>query len=109
MPLLGHLTQAPEAGLVCAQMTAPTQALESMLSEVLAPLVEADGGELYFVSYDKETVALHVGGSWNGSPAVEMATERIITPAVVAIEPGAKVAVTYGWSVPDGAKRITPE
>ncbi len=79
-----------------------------MLAEVLAPLVESDGGELYFVSADDENVALHVGGTWSGSPAVVMATDRIIAPAVTAVQPGAAVAVTYGWSVPEGAERIQP-
>ncbi len=75
---------------------------------MLAPLLEADGGELYFVSADDKNVALHVGGTWSGSPAVLMATDRIITPAVIAVQPGVVVAVTYGWSVPEGAERIQP-
>lgn len=79
-----------------------------MLAEVLAPLVEADGGELYFVSADDEAVKLHVGGSWNGAPAVRMATDRIITPAVTAVQPDAEVTVTYGWNLPDGSERIRP-
>ena len=79
-----------------------------MLADVLAPLVEADGGELFFVSATKKLVKLHVGGSWNGAPAVQMATDRIITPAVTAIRPGAEVTVSYGWNLPDGSTRIHP-
>ena len=105
---IGDLTADGGRGYSTRLMAAPPKALASMLAEVLAPLVEADGGELYFVSADDDNVALHVGGSWSGSPAVVMATDRIITPAVTAVRPGVSVAVTYGWSAPEGAERIEP-
>jgi Fe-S cluster biogenesis protein NfuA len=73
---------------------------------VLAPLIEADGGELYLVAIGKKEMRLHLGGSWSGSPACAIATERIVEPAVHAVAPKLKVHVSSGYKIPEGAERV---
>jgi len=80
-----------------------------MLRDVLAPLVERDGGELYLVTLDKKRVRVHLGGTLSGSPAVDVVTERILIPAVTKVHPKAELEVSSGWTVPDGAERIRPD
>jgi Fe-S cluster biogenesis protein NfuA len=89
-------------------MAEKNDALQRMLEEVLAPLIEADGGELYVLSLGKKEIKLHLGGSWSGSPACVTTTRRIVEPAVHAVAPKVKVVVTNGYRVPEGAKRVNP-
>ena len=77
-----------------------------MLRTVLAPLIEADGGELYLVSAGKKEVKLHLAGSFSGSPATVVAGRRIVEPAVKAVAPKVKVVVSSGWRIPEGAERV---
>ena len=80
--------------------------MKQMLSEVLAPLLEADGGELYLVSATKKEVKVHLAGSWGGCPGTPLTSERIVQPAIRAIHPKAKVVVSSGWQIPKGATRV---
>lgn len=82
--------------------------LNSALSEVLAPLLEADGGELYVVSLGKKEVKLHMAGSWSGSPASTMTVRRVVEPVVHKVHPKAKLTVSSGWQIPEGAERVRP-
>jgi len=82
--------------------------LTSTLAEVLAPLLEADGGELYVVSLAKKEVKLHLAGIWAGSPAATMAARRVVEPVVHKVHPKAKVTVSSGWTIPEGAERVKP-
>ncbi|MEM1033619.1 MAG: NifU family protein [Myxococcota bacterium] len=84
-------------------------ACRTMLREVLAPLVERDGGELYLVHLDKKKVHLHVGGTLSGSPAVDVVRDRVFAPVVEKVHPKARLEVSSGWLVPDGGERIRPE
>lgn len=81
--------------------------LREMLAKVLAPLIEADGGELYLVAAGKKEVKIHLAGVWSGSPASRVAGLRIVEPAVKAVAPRVKVIVSAGWIIPDGAERMT--
>ena len=77
-----------------------------MLQTVLAPLIEADGGQLYYVSSDAASVRLHLAGTCCGCPASRITARWVIEPAVQAIVPKAKVEVTAGWLIPTGAERV---
>jgi Fe-S cluster biogenesis protein NfuA len=90
-------------------MVDKTDALLSMFREVLAPLIEADGGVFYLISLDKKQVSLHLGGTYNGCPGTGMSVRDVLEPAVHAIAPKTKLKVTSGWTVPKGAERITSE
>jgi Fe-S cluster biogenesis protein NfuA len=82
------------------------KSLKAALSEVLAPLLEVDGGELYVVSLGKKEVTLHLAGSWSGSPATSLAVQRVVEPVVRTTHPKAKLTVSSGWQIPEGAERV---
>lgn len=78
------------------------------LSEFVAALVRADGGELYVVSASSDDVHLHLAGTCAGCPGSTMTRERLLKPAVRGVLPKAAVKVTTGWNVPPGAKKVEP-
>jgi Fe-S cluster biogenesis protein NfuA len=74
--------------------------------EQLAPLVHADGGEIYLVAATPDDVHIHLSGTCAGCPGANMTRDRLVQPAVQALFPKAQVRVTTGWRVPDGARRV---
>lgn len=83
----------------------PRRLLE-VLETVIAPMIEADGGQLYLVAADSASVRLHLGGTCCGCPGARTTARWIIEPAVQAVVAKAKVEVTAGWLVPSGAERV---
>lgn len=83
-----------------------TEAVRKVLAEVLAPLFAQEGGSVYLVSVDKTQVSLHLAGSLSGSPATHMVTKRVVEPAIKAVIPKAKLVISSGWQVPEGAELI---
>ncbi len=77
-----------------------------VVREVLAPLVRADGGELYVVRAEDDAVSLHLGGRFAGCPGNALARRQIIEPAIRAVAPHAVVTVSSGAIVPKGAQRL---
>jgi Fe-S cluster biogenesis protein NfuA len=84
---------------------APGRLLE-VLRTVLAPLVEADGGQLYVVTASEKKVQIHLAGTCCGCPGARQTTEQVIEPAVRAVSPEAEVEVTTGWIIPESAERV---
>jgi Fe-S cluster biogenesis protein NfuA len=82
----GTAAAASDAGVVGSVTKA--------LSEFVAALVRADGGELYLT------------GTCAGCPGATMTRERLLEPAVHGAAPKARVTVTTGWTVPDGARKV---
>ena len=78
----------------------------TVIREVLAPMVVADGGLLYVVQADAKRVTLHLAGRFAGCPGNQIATRRVIEPAIAAVAPGAELTVTWGRLVPSGATRV---
>jgi len=89
-------------------MSSPRQELVRVVRDILAPLIRADGGEIHLVCATDEGVELHLSGHYAGSPGNALATRRIIEPAIWAAVPGARVTVTAGALIPDGAERLDP-
>jgi Fe-S cluster biogenesis protein NfuA len=89
-------------------MAASIDQLLKLCREVLAPLVEADAGELYLVGVEADHLTLHLAGRYAGCPGTPIVVESVIEPAVKAAAPGARVVVTSGIQVPEGASRIEP-
>ena len=99
------------AGIVLTSPVIVDDAMEQVikaLSELAAPLVKADGGELYVVSVTAEDVHLHLTGTCAGCPGATMTRERLLQPTLQGVAPKANLKVTTGWRVPDGAKKIDP-
>ena len=74
--------------------------------EFAAPLVAADGGEIYLVTVTSDDVHIHLAGTCAGCPGATMTRDSLLTPAVSAVLPKASVRVTTGWRVPKGAEKI---
>ena len=82
-----------------------------MCREVLAPLIEADGGEMYLVSITAEDIHIHLAGTCAGCPGSSLTAQSIVEPALLKVAPKSKLRLTTGWRVPHGADRVgvTPE
>ncbi len=80
-----------------------------VLREILAPLIRADGGEVYLVRAEDDGVELHLGGRYAGCPGNTLTTRRIIEPAIRAVAPGVQITVTAGALIPHGAQHLTSE
>ena len=74
--------------------------------EILAPLVRADGGEMYLVSATADSVHIHLAGSCSGCPGASVTREKILAPILLAAAPKARLVVTTGVNAPAGATKI---
>jgi Fe-S cluster biogenesis protein NfuA len=80
--------------------------VERMFREVLSPIVKADGGEMYLVRWDGADLYVHLAGACAGCPGSSMTADSILLPALRSLAPKARIVVTTGFRVPDGAKRV---
>lgn len=78
------------------------------LREIVAPLVEADGGVLYVVRR-ASGVRLHLAGACAGCPGYRITTTEVIEPALRAAGVKGDIDVSAGWTVPEGALRISAD
>jgi Fe-S cluster biogenesis protein NfuA len=77
-----------------------------VIREVVAPLIRADGGQVYLVSASEESVALHLAGRFSCCPGNTLAKRQVIEPVLGAVAPGVQVTVTSGAIVPAGAELL---
>lgn len=77
--------------------------------EVVAPLVHADGGKVYVVAVEPDQLTLHLAGMCSGCPGVTLTARSVIEPAIHAVAPSARVVVTSGVVVPEGASLVQDE
>lgn len=82
------------------------EALLQTLREIAAPLIEADGGELYLVSATSDEIKLHLAGSCSGCPGAALTTRGVIEPTLRSVHPQVRVGVTTGYLIPQGATRL---
>ncbi len=82
-------------------------ALTHLLETVLAPLIEADEGELYLVQAEGDQVHLHLAGRFAGCPGNTLATRRVIEPLLRRAKPGLTLQITSGAIIPAAAQRLT--
>jgi Fe-S cluster biogenesis protein NfuA len=87
-------------------VSAARDALLTVVRDLLAPLIRADGGEVYLVRLDDTGIALHLAGRYSGCPGNTLARRRVIEPALRAVSPTAEVVITSGVLVPPSAQRI---
>jgi Fe-S cluster biogenesis protein NfuA len=87
-------------------MASPREQILEVVKELVAPLVRADGGEIYLVSVDDGGVSLHVGGRYSGCPGNTLARRRVIEPLIGRKVPGARVVLSSGPLVPKGAEKV---
>jgi Fe-S cluster biogenesis protein NfuA len=87
-------------------MAAAKDEIVRVVREVLAPLVRADGCDLYLVSVEESGVSLHVTGRFSGCAGNTLARRRVFEPPLSAIAPGITVTLTSGPLIPSGAERL---
>jgi Fe-S cluster biogenesis protein NfuA len=68
--------------------------LENLLRDVLAPLVEADGGSIELVSATATEVVVRLGRACAGCPGAPYTTTHVVEPAIRRIA-GAEVAIRF--------------
>jgi Fe-S cluster biogenesis protein NfuA len=88
-------------------MAATIDQLLKVCREVIAPLIRADGGELYVVAVEPDHLTLHLAGVCSGCPGAVLTSRGVIEPAVHAVAPSARVVVTNGVRVPEGASIVS--
>lgn len=81
--------------------------LLKVLTDVVAPLLRADGGEVYIVAVEANHLSLHLAGKYAGCPGTPLVVRGIIEPAVRAVAPTARLEVTSGIRVPEGASLVS--
>jgi Fe-S cluster biogenesis protein NfuA len=82
------------------------ETLLRVVRDLLAPLVRADGGEIYVIRADAQGIAIHLAGRYAGCPGNNLARRRVIEPVLRAAIPGTEVTITSGVLVPAAAERI---
>lgn len=97
----GMLTSDP------GDMTASIDQLLKVLKEVVAPLVRADGGEVYIVAVEANHLSLHLAGRYAGCPGAPLVVRGVIEPAVRAVAPTARLEVSFGIRIPEGASPVS--
>jgi Fe-S cluster biogenesis protein NfuA len=80
--------------------------LLAVCRDVLAPLVLADGGEIFLVAIEPGAISLHLGGTCSGCPGAQITAASVIEPAIHAVDPTLRVRVTAGYEIPDGAVTV---
>ena len=79
----------------------------AVLTDVLAPLVRADGGEMYLVKITGDDVHIHLAGACSGCPGSALTRDKVLAPILAgALSPKARVVLTTGVRVPEGATKI---
>jgi Fe-S cluster biogenesis protein NfuA len=82
--------------------------LLSALETVIAPLVEADSGELYWLPAETGPVRLHLAGRFSGCAGNSLVTSHIIRPALEKALGSRKLEVSSGRIIPPQATRVRP-
>jgi Fe-S cluster biogenesis protein NfuA len=79
------------------------------LRSVVAPLVEADDGELFLVEANPRRVRLHLRGKFSGCPGNTLVAERVILPLLRKSHPDVVLDLSSGPLLPEGAERVRAE
>jgi Fe-S cluster biogenesis protein NfuA len=87
-------------------MASPREQILATVREIVAPLVRADGGDVYLVSAGERSLCLHLSGRFSGCPGNTLARRRVFEPLLAARFPGLELEVTSGPRVPPGAERV---
>ena len=84
----------------------PKDQILKICREILAPLVRADGGEMFLVAAHADNVHIHLSGSCSGCPGVALTRDKVLAPALLPVFPKARLTVTTGVHAPEGATKI---
>jgi Fe-S cluster biogenesis protein NfuA len=88
-------------------VTATIDQLLKVCREVIAPLIRSDGGEIYIVAVEANHLSIHLAGRYAGCPGTPLTIRGIIEPAVRAVAPTARLDISAGIKVPEGASPVS--
>lgn len=88
-------------------MSVPREKLLKICEDILAPLIRADGGELFVVAIEADSISLHLAGKCSGCPGATLTSSAIIEPAIRSVAPTIRVIVTSGFQIPAGAALVS--
>jgi Fe-S cluster biogenesis protein NfuA len=97
----------PSSGALAAAVS--RDGVVKICREVLAPLIEADGGQMFLVSITPEDIHIHLAGTCAGCPGSSFTATSIVGPALLKLAPKSKLKLTTGWRVPAEAERMDPK
>ena len=80
-------------------MPASIDQLLKICREVIAPLIRADGGELYIVAVEPDQLTLHLAGVCSGCPGATLTKRAVIEPAVHAVAPTVRPTIKQTTNV----------
>ncbi len=87
-------------------MGAPRDQILEIVREIVAPMIRADGGEIYLVALGERSLALHLTGRFCGCPGNTLARRRVLEPLLATRFPDLKVEITSGPLLPAGAEPV---
>jgi Fe-S cluster biogenesis protein NfuA len=82
------------------------EAVVRVIRDVIAPLIKADGGQLYLIPPGQQSIGLHLAGRYSGCPGNTLARRRVIEPALRAVAPSLEITITSGALIPPGAELL---
>ncbi len=100
------MAHPPESS--AALQTPAGVAVSKLCRDVLAALIEADGGRMYLVAASPEDVHIHLAGTCAGCPGSAQTASSVLAPALECVLPKAKLRVTTGWILPANAVAMQP-
>jgi Fe-S cluster biogenesis protein NfuA len=104
---LGNGFHVPDMPVLLSVAVSPDhETALRLIREVIAPLIRADGGQLYLVSPAQNGIALHLAGRYSGCPGNTLARRRVIEPALRAVAPKLEITITSGALIPAGAELL---
>lgn len=80
--------------------------IRQALSELLAPLVAMEGGEIYLSDGPDGALTLHWAGRYSGSSAAALVHQELAVPLIEAVAPGTVVRWSSGRLIPAKAERL---
>ncbi|MEM7449235.1 MAG: NifU family protein [Myxococcota bacterium] len=57
-------------------------AIRALLSEVIRPIIEADGGTIELVQTEGRRITIEMGGACSGCPGLHYTRTRVIEPSI---------------------------
>ena len=63
---------------------------------------------MFSISATVEDIRIHLGGTCAGCPGSSHTSAKILAPLLERVAPKAKLRVTTGWMVPEGALPMKP-
>lgn len=89
-------------------MASRPQLIRQILTEILVPMVHAEGGTLYLTTVHEREVSIHLAGRFAGSPGSVLIFQELALPLIESVAPGTIVHWASGRILPPAADELKP-